>query len=68
MHKHNFGQTLKLQSAVVTVNITSRSLQSYSLFFLSTNKLHVAMQVWFRRQSSEKVEFKIFKDDDLEMR
>ena len=46
----------------------SRSLQSYSLFFLSTNKLHVAMQVWFRRQSSEKVEFKVFKDDDLEMR
>ena len=28
MHKHNFGQTLKLQSAVVTVNIRSRSLKS----------------------------------------
>ena len=25
MHKHNFGQTLKLQSAVATVNIRSRS-------------------------------------------
>ena len=32
MHKHNFGQTLKLQSAVVTVNIRSRSLKSNSLF------------------------------------
>ena len=30
MHKHNFGQTLKLQSAVVTVNIRSRSLKSKS--------------------------------------
>ena len=28
MHKYNFGQTLKLQSAVVTVNIRSRSLKS----------------------------------------
>ena len=35
MHKHNFGQILKLQSAVVTVNIRSRSLQSNSLFFVS---------------------------------
>ena len=25
MHKHNFGQTLKLQSAVITLNIRSRS-------------------------------------------
>ena len=24
MHKHNFGETLKLQSAVVTLNIRSR--------------------------------------------
>ena len=26
-HKHNFGQTLKLQSAVVTLNIRSRSFK-----------------------------------------
>ena len=26
---HNFGQTLKLQSAVVTVNIRSRSSKSF---------------------------------------
>ena len=25
MHKHNFGQTLKLQSAVATIDIRSRS-------------------------------------------
>ena len=28
MYKHNFGQTLKLQSVVVTVNIRSMSLKS----------------------------------------
>ena len=33
MHKHNFGQTLKIQSAVVTLNIRSRSL---TLFYLQT--------------------------------
>ena len=32
MHKHNFGQTLNLQSAVVTVNIRSRSLKSNQRF------------------------------------
>ena len=35
MHKHNFGQTLKLQGAVNTVNIRSRSLKSNSLFSVS---------------------------------
>ena len=35
MHKHNFGQTLKLQSAAVTVKIRSRSLKSISLFSVS---------------------------------
>ena len=35
MHKHNFGQTLILQSAVVTLNIRSRSFKSNSLFFVS---------------------------------
>ena len=35
MHKHNFGQTLKLQSAVVTVNIRSRSLKSNKVFSVS---------------------------------
>ena len=28
MYKHNFGQTLKLQSGVATVNIRSKSLKS----------------------------------------
>ena len=31
-HKHNFGQTLKVQSALVIVNMRSRSLKSNSLF------------------------------------
>ena len=63
MHKHNFGQTLKIQSAVVTLNIRSRSLISNSLF-LSANI--VSMQVWcrkihlFRRQSSGNGWFTVF--------
>ena len=41
MHKHNFGQTLELRNAVVTVNIRSRSLKSNSLFFcLQTNYMY----------------------------
>ena len=35
MNKHNFGQTLKLQSVMVTVNIRSKSLKSNSFFFVS---------------------------------
>ena len=80
MHKRNFGQTLKLQSAVVTVNISamvtinkrSRSLNLINSFLSPNN---VSMQVWcrkphwFRRQSLQKAEFTVFfKDDDLEMR
>ena len=42
MHKHTFGQTLKLHSAVVTVNIRSRSLNRIHSF-LSPNKLHVSL-------------------------
>ena len=71
MHKHNFGQTLKLQSAGVTMNIRSRSLNLINLFLSPNNE---SMQVWcrkphwFRRQSSEKAELTVFKYDDLEMR
>ena len=67
-----FRQTLKLQSAVVTVNIKSMSFKCIHSFLLSQN--NVSMQVWcikphwFRRQSSEKAEFTVFKDDKLEMR
>ena len=42
MHKHTFGQTLKLHSAVVTVNIRSRSLNLIHSV-LSPNKLHVSL-------------------------
>ena len=62
MHNHNFGQTLKLQNAVVIMNIRSRSLKSNC--FLSPN--NVSLQVWcrkthwLRRQRSEKVEFTVF--------
>ena len=74
MYKHNFGQTLKLQSDVVTVNIRPRSLKSYSLFSVSKQitciyaSLVQKKKLWFRRQSSEKAEATDYKDDDLEMR
>ena len=63
MHKHNFGEILKLQSAVVNVNIRSRSLKSNNSFLSPNN---VSMQVWcskahwLRGQSSEKAEFTVF--------
>ena len=66
MHKQNFGQTLKLQTAVVTVNIRSRLLKSNSLFSVSKQITCIyASQVQkknlcFRRQISEKAEFKAF--------
>ena len=66
MHKHNFGQTLKLQSAVVTVNIRSRLLNLINSFLSPNN---VSVQVWcrkthwFTRQSSEKAKLTVFKDD-----
>ena len=65
MHRHNFGQTLKLQSAVVTVNIRSRSLKSNDLF--SVSKQCISMQVWSRKKptgsedSSENVDFTLLK-------
>ena len=47
MHKHNFGRTLKLQSAVVTLDIRSRSSKSN---FLTPN--NVSMQIWRERSGS----------------
>ena len=60
-YTHIFGQTLKLQSAVVTVNIRSRSLKSNSLFSVSKQitciyaSLMQKKNLWFRRQSSERL-------------
>ena len=71
MHKHNFGQTLKLQSAVVTVNIRSRPLKSN--YFLSKN--NVSMQVWCKKnptgsedRAQKRLNLQFFKDDDLGMK
>ena len=47
MHKHNSGQTLELQSAVVTLDIRSRSSKSN---FLTPN--NVPMQIWRERSGS----------------
>ena len=50
MHKHNFGRTLKLQIAVVTLDIRSRSSKSN---FLTQN--NVSMLIW-REHSGSVVE------------
>ena len=47
MQKHNFGQTLKLQSAVITLDIWSRSSQSN---FLTLN--NVSIQIWREHSGS----------------
>ena len=66
MYKHDFGQTLKLHSAVVTVNIRSRSLNSNSHFSVSKQitsiyaSLVQKKTLWFRRKSSEKTELTSF--------
>ena len=39
MHKHNFGQTLALQSAVVRANIRSKLLKLINSFCLQTMSL-----------------------------
>ena len=61
MHKHNFGQLLKLQSAVVTMDIRSRSLNSNSLFSVSKSLVQktALRKGWMHS---------FFKNDDLEMR
>ena len=43
MHKHNFDQTLKLRSAVVTVNIRSTSLKSNELFSVSKQCIYASL-------------------------
>ena len=71
MRQYNFSQTLKLQSAVVTLNIRSMSLNLIHSF-LSTNKLHVTMQVenpfGSEDRAQKRLNLQIFKDDYLEMR
>ena len=69
MHKHTLGQTLKLHSAVVTVNIRPRSLNLIHSV-LSPNKLHVSLASLVQKKtcSSEDRAQKRLKDDDIEMR
>ena len=70
MHKHNFGQILNLQRAVVTLNIRSRSSKSNKLFSVSKQCIYASLMgkaSLFGRQSSEKADFTGFsKDGDLE--
>ena len=63
MHKHYFGQTLKLQSAVVTVNLRSRSLESKVLFSVSKQCIYACLvqkNTLVKRKSSKKAEFSVF--------
>ena len=72
MHKHNFGHTLKLQRAVVTLNIRSRSLKSNSLFSVSKQITCIyACLVQKKTFGSEeraqkRLNLQFFMDDDLE--
>ena len=74
MHKHNFDQTLKVQSAVVTMNIRPRSLKSYSLFSVSKQITCIYASLVQNKPLVGKTElrkggiYNFFKDDDLEMR
>ena len=43
MHKHNFGQTLKLQSDVVTLNIRSRSSKSNQFFSVPIQCIYASL-------------------------
>ena len=71
MHKQYFGKTLKLQSAVVSMSIRSRSFKSNLLFSVSKHISFIyasLVQNKFLVQKTEKAEFTVFKDDDLETR
>ena len=65
MQKHNFGQILKLQNAVDTVNIRSRSLKSYELFSVSKQCIYASL---VQETAQKRLNLQFFKDDDLEMR
>ena len=70
MHKHNFGQTLKLQSAVVTVNIRSWILKIlFTLFCLQTMylcKFGGENPTGSEDRAQKRLNLQFFKDDDLE--
>ena len=69
MHKHNFGQTLKLQSAVVNVNISSWSL-NLTIFCLQTTylcKFGAENPTDLEDRAKKRLILQFFKDD-LEMR
>ena len=72
MHKHNVGQILKLQSAVVTMNRRSMSLKSNSLFsFFKTMYLctfGAENPTGLEDRAKKRLNLQFFNDDDLEMR
>ena len=70
---HNFGQTLKLQSAVVTVNIRSRSLNLINSFMSPNNTMYLCKfgaekPTGFKHRAQKRLNLLFFKDNDLEMR
>ena len=74
MHKHKFGQTLALQSVVVTVNIRSRSLKSYSLFSVSKQITYMYLRkvgadktFGSEDRAQKRLNLHFFTDDNLEM-
>ena len=65
-HKHIFGQTLKLQSAVVTLNISSRSSKYNKLFSASKTMYLCKFGGENTTDSEDKAHKRLNKDDDLE--
>ena len=74
MYKHDFGQTLKLHSAVVTVNIRSRSLNSNSHFSVSKQITSIYASLVQKKpfgleeRARKRLNLQVFKVGDLEMR
>ena len=70
MHKHDFGQTLKKQSAVVTLSIRSRSLKSNYLFSVSKQCISASLleknPLVKRTEPRKRLILQYFNDGDLE--
>ena len=66
MQQHNFGQTLKIQSAVATLNIRSRSSNLVNSFVCKQciNASLVQKTFTVSEDSSEKADLQFFKDGD----
>ena len=59
MHKHNFGQTLKLQKCCGYLEYEVNVIKSNSLFYVSKQSIYASLAKK-TPQSSEKADFTVF--------